>query len=97
VSDEREHHCEGCRDDWSFHMRRCPFDDCRGVVDDELVVPTCCACGRELPDGPDGPMARAAPAGHVLQSDVPESEGVEITGEAGERIAEAIRRRTEPH
>jgi hypothetical protein len=51
MTNERESHCDGCRDDWSFHMRRCP---CGGVVDDELLVPQCCKCRRELDHQLDG-------------------------------------------
>lgn len=71
---EKEPHCESCRDDWSFHMRRCPVDGCGGVVDDHCEPPHCCKCLTKLPDGPDGPMARPAPDGSALQIDVEKKE-----------------------
>lgn len=95
---DRPFHCISCRDDWSYHFRRCPYDDCGGLVDDDCVPPHCCNCSRELPDGPDGPMARPAPAGHVWQRDVPRSgEGVEAPPEAEAALLDAIRRREQPH
>lgn len=94
--DASDHHCDGCRDDWSYHMRRCP---CGGVVDDELLVPQCCKCRRELPDGPDGPTALPAPDGAVLQDDVLETEPVVLRTDVGvgHRIEKALKQRTEPN
>ena len=92
-------HCEGCRDDWSFHMRRCPTNGCGGVVDDELLVPQCCKCRRELPDGPDGPLALQAPDGSILQEDVPEMEPAVLETDVGvgRRIEKALKQRTNPN
>jgi hypothetical protein len=78
---------------WSYHMRRCPVEDCGGVVDDDLLVPWCCKCGKLLPDGPDGPMALLAPAGHRLQSEVPPSEEVEPPGEVMARVLDVFETR----
>lgn len=55
-------------DHWAYQMRRCPFVNCRGVVDDELDPSRCCACGEELHDGP-GAMPRPSPSGRVFQRD----------------------------
>lgn len=96
MTEEREHHCDGCREDWSYHRRRCP---CGGVVDDELLVPRCCKCGRELPDGSDGPLALPAPDGAVLQEDVLEMEPAVLETDvgAGKRIAETLQQRENPN
>ena len=92
-------HCEGCEKDWAYHMRRCPIEGCRGVVDDELLVPWCCACRTELPDGPDGPMALPAPDGAVLQADVLECEPVVLRTDVGVgyQIEKALKQRENPN
>jgi hypothetical protein len=53
-------------DDWAFDFRRCGAEGCHGVMDDDLVVPRCCACGLEVPDGP-GSATKAAPSGRRFQ------------------------------
>jgi len=97
MTEEREFHCDGCRKDWSFHMRGCPSEGCHGVVDDELLVPWCCKCRRELPDGPDGPLALPAPDGAILQEDVLECEPVECPPEIAERLIRALKQRIDPN
>jgi len=97
MTEEREFHCDSCRDDWSFHMRRCPSDGCNGVVDDDLLVPWCCSCRRELPDGPEGPLALPAPDGAILQEDVLESEPVACPPESAERLVRTLKQRGNPN
>ena len=78
-------------------MRRCPVPGCGGVVDDELSVPWCCKCKKELPDRPEGPMALPAPDGTIWQKDVLESEPVECPPEIAEHILKVLKQRADPH
>jgi len=84
-------------DHWAYHKRRCPLDDCGGVVDDDLAVPRCCSCEREFSDLPEGPQALPAPAGYVWQKDVPEMEPVEAPPELVDRMTKVLKQRENPH